>query len=262
MRTTSSFTSNGRSIRAEIYEPQTLVSEPLGSVIVAHGFDGLSPTGGAGETIRSFARGLAGAGFRVVVPHYLQSTFGGDPTERRGVSAAVFATLGPQRDTWAHVLSDAARFAAKLPHASGRCALAGFSLGGHLAVVEPQFAEAHRFDALVNFYGPMGMLGLGFAFNLGQLPRLQIHHGSRDSFVPPGETHDLHAALLKANKYPSVDYELRWHAGERHAFLNSQAIGQTTAFLKESLTLKRVAGVNVIAKVERFTGGLDWDLAL
>jgi dienelactone hydrolase len=201
------FSSNNRSLTAELFVPQS--SAPWPGVVVAYGTEGMNPPFDA--VIEKFATGLADQGILAAIPDYFAAT-----GTRHGDKLAIFSPESPpgRFDIWAGVLQDAVRrLAARDDVEANRTGLVGFSLGGHLVL---KAAAPSSVKAVVDFFGPVIQLSLlGSPITSGaasQLPPVQIHHGDKDVIVPIQESRTLDDWLTQH----SVSHEFHVYRNEGH----------------------------------------------
>lgn len=216
MAETTHFTSNGKSIDGDLFEPG---GTPKGGLIViAHGTDGLLDPWG--EQILGYGKALAEAGFIALVPHYFKGT-----ETPPGVQAA--QTIGRLRDTWQQTLADAVAHAAGLPGAnSSRVGLLGFSLGGHLCL-----RLRAMVTVLVEFFGPA--LDLGPA-NPNRL-LAQVHYGLSDELVPPDQNLPT---ILETLKNEHATCESHTYRGAKHGFIGDDPANAKAREVSRKLTLQ------------------------
>jgi dienelactone hydrolase len=207
MTPTTNFKSNGKIIRAEIFDA---VGTPNGGlVVVAYGSDGMTDnlSGPWATMIRDYAHALSALSFTTMVPYYFEST-----NTAPGLRA--METIPMHRDTWQATVADAIAHAKTLRGAdAARIGLLGFSLGGHLCLRLRASAKV-----LVEFFAPEALEFGG----LGPAPPLtlhaQIHHGKADSLVPfePNATH-----IESQLKREGASCELFSYPGVGHGFSGS-----------------------------------------
>jgi dienelactone hydrolase len=207
VRTTTSFTTNGIVIQAELYTPVAGTRDP-GLIAIAYGTDGMAEPWGT--RIREFADALSRQGFIAMIPDYFGCT-GTIP----GINA-----LGElaQRSAWQQALADGVTHAkASLGVDGARVGLLGFSLGGHLCLRQRATAKV-----LVEFFAPE-LDGLGSASGLTS--HAQIHHGEADELVLFHPNTDNINGLLDKE---GVVVELFPYPGANHGFVGSDT-GNTNA---------------------------------
>lgn len=172
-----------RSIRCEIFEPRS--GEQKGTILFLHGIGG---TLGDGPMLRGYARGLAAAGFRAVIPSYFQAT------------GHWFITPGmAHRDAerWVPVIQ------ALIEHYSqqapdGTVGIVGYSMGVFLSLGASRNTPG-QINALVSLSG--GILEKHEEEDWSGLPRLLIVHGGQDRIVPPERAEALFQ-IAKQNGIP------------------------------------------------------------
>ncbi|MGU3540655.1 alpha/beta hydrolase family protein [Methylobacterium sp. A54F] len=181
------------------------------TVFLLHDAGGCGPA----QPIRGEAAALAEAGFRVLMPHYL---------ERTGADRAGFSEIARDFSAWAEALREAIGPARPAP-----LALVGRSLGGALALALA--GEAPGLAALVlraAFLPPC--LGAGPL----TLPPVLACHGGRDAIVPAAQAHRLAERIGAAGGA----CRLVLYADQAHAFdaaTDADALARTIAFLREHM---------------------------
>lgn len=208
MVSTINFTSNGITIPADLYTPDSAASAP-GFIAIAYGTDGMLAPWGA--QITGYAEALLLRGFVVMIPNYFAST---------GTTAGpgVFEEIMAHREIWQQALADAVSFAkANLGVDGSRVGLLGFSLGGHLCLRQRSLA-----NILVEFFAPE-LDGLGSS--AGLTTHAQIHHGLADQIVPfHPNTDDIKGILEKEG----VTVDLFSYPDASHGFIGTET-GNTNA---------------------------------
>lgn len=194
------------------------------SVVLLHGADGLGEgrTGRMAGGYRAAARALAGAGFHVFLPHYLDAT---------GETQAAFSRIGASLPAWRAGLRDVIEHVAASPKVDARrIGLVGVSLGAALAL--DLAAQDVRVAALVDCFGFLPP-DLPERADL-RLPPTLVLHGARDAIVPVANAHAL-AALLARLRVP---HEVQIYPDQAHGFTGSaeaDAALRTAAFLRRHL---------------------------
>ncbi len=182
-------------------------------LLLLHGADGLA----YGDRYRLAARLLAGAGFHVGLPHYL------DRTGERRVS---YSTLRERYPVWAGTVRDATAWLAGQPEVDGsRLGLVGISLGAALALTTASSGEAVR--ALVDISGP---LPEALERSGRPLPPTLILHGEEDRIVPVDNARRLERLLVEAG----TPHEMQLYPGQGHALSGPaqfDAASRTASFL-------------------------------
>jgi carboxymethylenebutenolidase len=191
-----SFASEGRAITVEVYGSAE-TAEPGPAVIMLHGADGLH----ANAQYRSGAKGIAAAGFRVFLVHYLDRT-----AERR----ASFATVFQNFPLWMNTVRDALSFASNNPGVdSGRIGLVGISLGAALGLAVA--GQDRRIKALVDYFGPVPQGALQHG---SKLPPTLILHGGSDPVVPVANAHAIESLLIQQGSF----VDIKVYPGQGHGF--------------------------------------------
>lgn len=216
---TATYTSNGRPVRVERFEPEGRTAGAV--VFLLHGADGLRYRA---PTYRAIARDLARAGYVALLPHYFDAT---------GPAPGVFAINPVQFLAWMQAVADGMTYAAReYPVGARRIGLLGFSLGAYLSLsVAGQDA---RVGAVVDCFGGLPDL---FAEAAAHLPPTLILHGEADPVVPVSEARKLEQ-MLKAYGRP---YTMHLYPGQGHTFDGRtlrDALDRVLAFLAEHLPAK------------------------
>lgn len=208
------FTSGGTSIAVEWF------AGPAGrapGLLLLHGADGLA----SGDRYRLAARLLAGAGFHVGLPHYL---------DRTGERRVTYATLRERYPVWAGTVRDATAWLAAQPEVDGsRLGLVGISLGAALALTTA--SAGGRIGALVDISGPCPE-ALEHAGR--PLPPTLILHGEEDRVVPVDNARRLGRLLAAAG----TPHEVQLYPGQGHALSGPaqlDAASRTASFLARYL---------------------------
>jgi len=231
MRTTATYSTNGKSISAELFTPSTAHDGRL--IVLAHGSDGLvdSSNGPWKSFIEGYATDLAEMGIVTVIPDYFaaSATVAGDldPTD----PISYVKQIAANRSTWVTALKDATHELSKPSIVPGidpsRIGLLGFSLGGHLCA-----RLAGDAKAAVLFFPPYMIDGLG---KLGSLSTfVEIHHGARD-FLPYSQNAEvIHTKLSGAGAQSTL-----WPAypGAVHGFVGHDADNTSARNLSRARTL-------------------------
>jgi dienelactone hydrolase len=252
-RVDDTFTSGGKRIAVEIFEPGTEGKHP--AVVLLHGLDGLE--GGFGGFYRCAAENCAGRGYVVLLVHYFDRTEarGEDRQALRsqflrcakgdGASDADRKTLGDRFNAWADAVRDGVRYARSRPEVDGeRVGLVGFSLGAFLALTVAA-EEDIRIAAVVDFFGGLPEEQRA---RLKKLPPALIIHGDQDNTVPVGEARFL-GDWLAAHQVPG---EVKVYEGVDHVFATTHggldwstvrdAQRRTAAFLERYLKNGEIDG--------------------
>jgi dienelactone hydrolase len=168
MQSKTTFSSSGKNIQAELFEPDTGTPNG-GAVIIVYGsFGMLTPWG---EQIRDYADALSKLGFISTIPDYFTST-----NTAPGIKA--FPKIDyVNRAVWENTIKDAISYTQKLKGVDqAKIGLLGFSLGGHLCL-----RLRDRAKVLVEYFAPeLDSISTKSSLNL----YAQIHHGEADELVP------------------------------------------------------------------------------
>lgn len=210
-RTVTHFVSQAGKVEMEEYASGAAAASAPAIVL-------LSGSGGVHSPNMRFhsqARLLAGRGYRVYLPHYLDVTHGSscDPIEHYAI--------------WAQAVRDALGYIQLQTHiAPSRIALLGYSLGASVAL-----AATVRESRLAGIVVWSGSLPDAYVSEFDRLPPLLILHGSQDKIIPVfnarqlADLCNLKHGVCKLSIYPE----------EGHAF-SSKGIGdadrQVEAFLE------------------------------
>ena len=215
---TESFTSGGVPIGVEWFEAAGAASaERRPAVLMLHGADGRNFV----ERYRVGARGLAQAGYHVVLLHYF---------DRTGDRWASLTTIFRNFLTWMGTLDDAVSWVGRRPRVDPqRIGLLGVSLGASLSIAAA--AQDPRIKALVVYFGPMPD---GAAEGIMRMPPTLILHGATDPIVPVSNAYALEELLKKRG----VPHEIAVYPGQGHGFrgeAQADAARRVTAFLDRYL---------------------------
>jgi dienelactone hydrolase len=217
--------SGGTTLRVERFVPAQ-GGRGVG-VLLLHGADGLAPGGdvrdrGRSGGYRAAARALAGAGFHVFLPHYL---------DRTGETQAAFSRIGASLPVWGAALADVLDHAAGFPGLDPRrVGRVGVSLGAGLGLALA--ARDARVAALVDCFGFLPP-GLAERPDL-RLPPTLVLHGARDAIVPVANAHALAGLLARLG----VPHEVQVYPDQAHGFTGgaeADAALRTAAFLRRHL---------------------------
>ena len=212
------FTSNGKSIAAELFRPGGTGAS--GVIVIAHGTDGLLDPWG--DQILGYGEALAEKGFIALVPHYFEST-GTAPGFRD------LRPIGLHDDTWQQTLADAIANAVTLPGVdAARVGLLGFSLGGHLCLRLRSMAKV-----LVEFFAP----AVDPAPAKGGKLYAQVHHGDDDKEVKAEPNYVNIVDMLK-KEGAICDPHLHKGANHAHGFTGTDEKNTYARNEFRALTLK------------------------
>lgn len=166
------FESGEREIPATVTLPAGEGEHPM--VILLHGRSGLPFYG---ERLNALGERLAAAGIAAMIPAYFEATGDEAPAE----------ITDPSFRAWRWVLADAVEAGAALDHVDPeRIGVAGFSLGGFLAVTEA--AGNPRIRAVAANYAGVSAY---FPVDARRLPPLLIVHATGDPVVPVADAKAL-----------------------------------------------------------------------
>jgi carboxymethylenebutenolidase len=196
------------------------------TAVLLHGRDG--PDGGVGDwTYREAAAQLAGAGVRVLFPHYFDRTAAHPPP----VAGSDLDAVGSEVERfglWVEAVGAAIRAAGP-----GPVGVVGYSLGGYLALTAAMTGPGVRAVAAWSAGVPTPFAGLA-----GRLPPALVLHGTADAVVPEAEA----AALVRLLRRRGVPSEVRTYPGAGHRFGAADAadaVGRVAAFLGRHLDESR-----------------------
>lgn len=189
--------------------------------MIAHGSDGMAEPWAT--LIREYAVELAGKGYHVLIPSYLEKT----GTVR---GTAVFGAIPNNAPAWTDAVSDVSEYAKTLPGVSAsRVGLLGFSLGGHICL-----RLRKSTGVLVEYFAPE-FHELGWPVTSGTTAsHVQIHHGLADLLVPFSNAQAIEATLKREGTRPQVfAYE-----GAGHGFAGADANNATARRSAKTRTLE------------------------
>ncbi|MDR7040392.1 carboxymethylenebutenolidase [Methylobacterium sp. BE186] len=217
------FTSGGRRIAVEWFTASGGSAERMArsaarpAVLLLHGADGLTFADG----YRLAARTIAGSGYHVAFPHYL------DRTDDRRVA---YSRLRQDFPLWAATVRDGVSWLASQPGVDARrLGIVGVSLGAALAF-EVAGSDA-RVKAIVDYFGP---LPEGLAARQPRLPPTLILHGASDPIVPVAQANAIERLL----KQQGTPYEICIYPGQGHGFTGTaqfDSAARVASFLGQHL---------------------------
>lgn len=215
-----SYDVDGYPVRVESFTP---AAGPLPTVMLLHGRDG--PDGIAGDRpYRGLAAAVAGAGFRVLFPHYF------DRTPDAGPPGGELDELGREVERyglWLAAVGGVLRSDTGITRSVG---LLGYSLGGYLALTAAMARPG--FGAVAACYAGVPTPFAGLAANL---PPTLVLHGAADRVVPVSEA----AALEKLLRRHRIPHEVHIYPGAGHGFCGpdaEDAVARVSAFFRRHLT--------------------------
>ncbi|WP_430910611.1 dienelactone hydrolase family protein [Methylobacterium sp. sgz302541] len=179
----------------------------------------LHDANGVGPQVEVQALNLADAGFRVVLPHYLDRT-----RQARAGFSEIARNFDLWRETVAAVLADAVSRTENT-----RVALVGRSLGGALALAAARDAEGVAAVAVLSAFLPPSLADRPL-----RLPPVLALHGGRDAIVQPSHAAALETGILRAGGA----CEVVLYPDQAHAFdaaAESDAGARTLDFLRRHL---------------------------
>ena len=210
----STFTSRGKTIKIEIFEPKAGGRHP--GILVLHGAGGMRPEG-FGFAFREYARHLARSGYVALIVHYFDRT-GHEIAADEEVMKRHFAD-------WLKTVNDGVTHLASRPNVDpDRIGLLGFSLGAYLSLSEAM--SDSRVSAVVEYFGGIPEV---FAKDVKRLPPVLILHGDADRVVPVTEAEALERLLLENG----FTYEKKIYPRQGHGFLGADgldAVQRATTF--------------------------------
>ncbi len=204
----------GRHVTIERFAPRGKDAAATGSVILLHDAEGAGPD----RPVRAEAAALAGAGFAVVLPHYL---------DRTGETRVGFSGIGRHFGLWRATL-ELVRMAVP-----GPIALAGRSLGGALALaLAARSPEAITALILRSAFVPPELGSRSPAAPL-VLPPVLALHGARDVLVGPSHPAELGARMAAAGGLCRIHlYENQGHTFDPRT--DADAVARSVAFLNDA----------------------------
>jgi carboxymethylenebutenolidase len=200
----------------------------------------LSAMWGLNWTQKEITRTFARAGFVALSPDLLHGQL---PRDR---ATALLAKTSLDIDRAVEETVAAARYLRKLPwiEARGRLAVAGFCLGGGLALLA--LSRTREFQAGVIYHqslfpDPLELRGISC--------KILCHYGTEDQTTPKEEVESFKEALVKYGK----KHEIVFYKGMGHGFVDSplmkdskerrkasaESLARTYRFLREELGPKR-----------------------
>lgn len=210
------FTSGGVEIEVELFAAAGAPASAPG-LLLLHGAEGLTNE----ESYRFAAQSLAGSGYVVAFPHYL---------DRSGARRTTLANIRRFFPAWVETVRDALTWIGARPGVDpGRLGIVGVSLGAALGL-ETAAADP-RVKALVDFFGPLPQ---GFAARRPRLAPTLILHGAADPVVPVVNAYALKRLLAESG----TPHEMRIFPGQGHGFQGMaqlEAASEVSAFLRRHL---------------------------
>ncbi len=190
--------------------------------------------------IETFCQKLVAEGYLVFLPDYLQCT--GTPHD---VSRVLQDVSSGKWTSWTTALATTIKHS-RTRAGNGKCAVAGFSLGGNLAL---HAAVAEPVNCAVDYFAPINSFTLGSMPTAMQissamakkLPPTLIHHGTMDFVVRNQQSQILKTMLDAANIRGCVlhtDYQCG-HPGQPELAwtdaADTSATKRTIKFLQSSM---------------------------
>jgi dienelactone hydrolase len=192
------FTSGGKSIRVERYQPAMAGQYP--AIVLLPESAGLKYVG---DIYRGVARSISREGYVVVLVNFFDRT-GVDSVNPKDIKREDFLL-------WMDAVRDSVHFCRELPNVQGkRIGMLGFSLGAYLSLSVAR-EEKLQIAAVAEFFGglPEEMWK-----DLKRLPPTLIVHGVKDSLVPVAEAYALRG-FFQSQKLP---HECKIYPNEGHMF--------------------------------------------
>jgi carboxymethylenebutenolidase len=206
----STYQSQGKTIAVERFEPKAPGKYP--AVVVLHGSGGMLV---GGPAFRTLARELARRGYVAHVVHYFDLT---------GTFLADRPTMTARFPEWLLAVADGVTSLAKQPNVdASRIGVAGYSLGGYLAVALAMFDA--RVSAVVDYFGGIPD---PLRNDIKSLPPTLILHGDADTIVPVAEAKTLEAVCRDRR----IPHEVRIYAGQGHFFTGDDSRDAMTRALR------------------------------
>jgi dienelactone hydrolase len=214
------FTSGGKTIAVERFDPPIDATGPHPAVIFLHGADGLRiPLITA--AYRLHCRELSSQGYVVLLVRYMDRT--------DGQGGDLLSNVVHFR-AWMETIRDAVTYASHQPGVDpDQIGLCGMSLGASLAMSTAIFDP--RVKATVEYFGP---LPDAVVPSIKQMCPVLILHGERDPLVNVEEAHK--AARIFREKH--VSFEMKIYPDQGHGFTgeaNREAFRRELAFFATHL---------------------------
>lgn len=183
---------------------EAFLSRPVGpgrwpAVLIIHEWWGLD------DHFRDLSRRLAEEGFVALVPDLYHGRSASSPAEAARLKTSL------DIDRAAQEILDGIPYLRSLPFVSGKVGIAGFCMGGGLALLAA--CRSAEFGAAVTYYPSIYPDSTELA-NLS-CPLL-IHYGTKDTVTPASEIERIRKSLEKHQK----PYEFYLYKNAGHAFLN------------------------------------------
>lgn len=201
------FKSGGADIQVLRFEPKVTAKRPV--VIMLHGADGWQPMKGFDFA----AEGLNANGYIAILIRYYDRT--NTPDNINAKQRADFVnwlkgdaakqknnTSRQHFEQWMETVQDAVAYARKLPNVDeSRIGIAGFSLGGYLALsAAPKCNPPVK--AVVEMFGGLPQ---EYCKNPGKLPPTLIVHGDEDEIVPVNEAYKAAGLILSQKQNVAIE---------------------------------------------------------
>ncbi|WP_165937852.1 dienelactone hydrolase family protein [Methylobacterium segetis] len=210
--TRETLTCAGHLLTIEMFRPVGKDGATTPTIILLHDAEGAGPN----RPVRQEAASLAGAGFTVLLPHYLLRT----GQERAGFSE-IARHFAAWREGLASLLEQVRRTA------PGGIALIGRSLGGALALAVALDAGGAAGLSLRSAFLPPEIADRPLVF-----PPVLVQHGARDVLVPPSHARRLAEGVAAAGGRCRIAlYPDQAHTFDARA--EAEATALTLSFLRE-----------------------------
>lgn len=207
------------------YEVPAHGADCVGSVLIVHEWFGLN----AG--MRAHADRFAAAGFHALAVDLYQGMVATDAESARRLAAEMKSRHAME------VIAAAARYMARDPRGTGKVGLAGFCMGGAVALAAA--ANIEQVSAAVTFCG-LPPERFNAAVQRSEAP-VMGHYGTRDPVVPLSQPRALFDALAAAGKralfhaYDAGHAFMRTGTQSHHPAVADLAWRRTLRFLQETL---------------------------
>lgn len=207
------------------YEVPAHGADCVGSVLIVHEWFGLN----AG--MRAHADRFAAAGFHALAVDLFQGKVAGDAESARRLATEMKSKHAME------VIAAAARYMSRHPHGTGKVGLAGFCMGGAVALAAA--ANVEEVAAAVTFCG-LPPERFTAAVQRTHAP-LMGHYGMRDPVLPVSQPQALFDALAAAGKralfhaYDAGHAFMRTGTQSYHPTVADLAWRRTLGFLNETL---------------------------
>jgi dienelactone hydrolase len=231
-QTTSTLTTNGRTVLVEVYRPRDAEAPP--AIILLHGAEGMSFTA---LGYRYIADNLARNGYSVYIPHYFDAAATRPSAMMDGDERGLI--IETNFPVWVQSIHDMVKMVSSpAAEEQGSIGLLGFSLGGFLSTSAA--TQNSRVAAVAEFFGGIPDY---YASRARRLPPVLILHGKQDRIVSVDEANFLERTL----KHFGTEYEKKIYADQGHGFGGEamrDSAARTLAFFNKHLKASRKAATS------------------